>query len=103
MEKASDLFDLAVVLNQFGSLDINSLLRCFEHYMASDSKKNSRAEFELNLHDKLNDSAFIGDITPLLPYSMSNNYDPLLAAKIVQDKIISSLSGDIWKGRQHES
>jgi hypothetical protein len=98
-KKGRDLFDLAMALEQFPSVEISNLLRCFEHYMDYVATKISRAEFEENLSEKLKDIAFLGDIKPLLPYSINSAHDPLADARQIQNKIISLLPGEAWKGK----
>ncbi len=96
-KKGRDLFDLATVLKQFPALEIPKIVECFHHYLATDKTKVTRAEFEANLAEKLNDSAFTDDIFPLLPHPINTTYDPLVAANHVQEKIIKLLPGDRWK------
>lgn len=98
-KKGRDLFDLVVILKRFPELDIDKMLQSFQQYMAFDQIRVSRAEFEANLSGKLNDEAFINDIFPLLsPASNLAGYHPINDATEVQERIISQLHGDSWKG-----
>jgi len=65
-KKGRDLYDLAIALWHFGSLDLNKTIRCFQQYMQHGNTPVSRAQFESNLARKLKDAAFLGDVQPLL-------------------------------------
>ena len=68
--------------------------------MHFDQTKVSRAEFEANLSGKLNDEAFVNDIFPLLPPEFNiADYHPITDAIHLQERIISQLPGDSWKGK----
>ena len=97
-KKGRDLFDLIMALEKFPSLKISDLIHCFENYMSFTDKKVSRAEFEKNLAEKLDDVAFLGDIKPLLPSTAYAPYDPLISGQYLQQKIIDFLPGESWKG-----
>lgn len=97
-KKGRDLFDLVIILKKFPDLDIEKMLRSFKQYMTFDKTRVSRAEFEANLANKLNDEAFIKDIFPLLP-SSGISYHPLDDVTHVQERIISQLPGESWKGK----
>ena len=96
-KKGRDLFDLVISLRNFPSLDISKIIECFNRYMNFMSLKVSRAEFEANLSEKINDNAFIQDISPLLSANMSREYNPLTEVHHVKQKIINLLQGDSWK------
>jgi len=103
-KKGRDLFDLVVVLKKYPDLDINKMLQSFKQYMAFDQTKVSRAEFEANLTSKLSDDAFINDIVPLLPNSITLEYNVVPYHTLndythVNERIISQLPGDRWKGK----
>lgn len=98
-KKGRDLFDLIMVLKHFPDLDVAKMLEVFEKYMVLDKGRVSRAEFEANLAGKLGDEAFVQDIFPLLPYSVSQEfYDFHRDVSSVQDKVIRQLNGEAWKG-----
>jgi len=99
-KKGRDLFDLVIILKKYPTLDVEKMLQSFHQYMAFDQTKVSRAEFEANLTGKLNDEAFINDIFPLLPPDFNiTDYHPITDAIHVQERIISQLQGDSWKGK----
>ncbi|HLB58267.1 MAG: hypothetical protein A3C55_04510 [Gammaproteobacteria bacterium RIFCSPHIGHO2_02_FULL_42_13] len=91
-KKGRDLFDIAMALKQFPSLEINKVIQCFDHYMDHAATKISRAEFEANLSEKLNDVSFIEDIAPLLRQDTALSYDPLAEVENVRKKVINFLS-----------
>lgn len=91
-KKGRDLFDLSIALKQFPLLDVDKLIKCFDHYMDHAAIKISRAEFEANLVEKLSDTAFIEDIVPLVRQNIGFDYDPVAAVKDVRKKIVSRLT-----------
>ncbi len=97
-KKGRDLFDLASALKKLPNLDIPKILECFHRYMSFESKKISRAEFEANLAYKIKDLVFLEDILPLLSETIRSHYNVLEELQHVQDKIISLLPGEPWKG-----
>lgn len=101
-KKGRDLFDLATALQNFGSLNMNNVIKCFIHYLKIENKVVSRAEFEKNLTDKLNDARFSQDIFPLLPAVERSQYHPGKAFDQVMDKVIAMLPGEPWKLRDKE-
>jgi len=90
-KKGRDLFDLVIALKQFPMLSTLNVIKCFNHYMTGMGAKVSHAEFEANLAEKLNDVAFLGDIMPLLPNELNFDYNPIVDAKKVQEKIIAQM------------
>ena len=100
-KKGRDLFDLVVILKKFPELNAEKIVQTFQQYMAFDTTKVSRAEFEANLSGKLNDEAFINDIFPLLPTGSNfAEYHPINDVTEVQKRIISQLHGNSWKGAE---
>ena len=59
--------------------------------MEFSANKISRGAFEANLSEKLNDSAFLQDIMPLLPSIISSAYEPLADIEHLRDKVIRFL------------
>lgn len=94
-KKGRDLFDLWAGV-RFGDADIAKVVDCFQQYMARGNMTVSRAEFESNLAQKMDDSAFLEDILPLLPAGTA--YRAPEAEKFVKNEIISRLPGEPWKG-----
>lgn len=96
-KKGRDLFDLAVALNFFPTLEIPSLIQCFNHYVSLTKSKVSRAEFEANLAEKISDTAFMNDIAPLLSAKAHTNYESFIAINNINEKVIALLPGEAWK------
>lgn len=100
--KGRDLFDLATMLETNSSLDVDKIIQCFEFYLAKEGKKISAEQFTSNIEEKLKNPRFTADIQPLLAkvgfpmkfpikFYPSSSYTPLVAAAIVQKKIISRM------------
>jgi len=94
-KKGRDLYDLWIALRS-GEADSNRIVECFQCYVNHDGATVSRAEFEANLDAKLRSDVFLDDIQLLIPADTA--YDPMTAAKMVQDALIAKLPGEPWKG-----
>lgn len=94
-KQGRDLFDLAIALGA-GRCDAERIVTTFLKYMREEGSRISRAQFEENFELKMNDPAFLADITPLL----SSNYEwaPDAEAALVREQLIARLPGDPWKG-----
>lgn len=93
--KGRDLFDLFQVIIQYPDLDIDKVIEGFSTYMEWEGCSVSRAEFEENMHHKLQKEDFLKDMDPLLPANL--DYNPLDAYKMVHACLISKLDGKAWK------
>jgi predicted nucleotidyltransferase component of viral defense system len=91
--KGRDLYDLWLGL-QRSELESRRIVDCFLEYMKRAGLTVSRAQFEANLSAKLASSAFLEDIRLLIPED--REYNPAVAAKIVQDVLITKLPGKPW-------
>ena len=94
-KKGRDLYDLWIVL-QSGGITTDRVVDCFIRYVEHDGLKVSRAQYEANLAAKLRSNAFLEDIKPLI--SADASYDPVAAAELVGNELISRLPGEPWKG-----
>jgi len=94
-KKGRDLFDLWFWLSS-GQARAERIAECFQRYMSHDGTTVSRAEFEANLAAKLASGAFLEDVRLLVPADVA--YDPLAAARLVRDELITRLPGEPWKG-----
>lgn len=100
-KKGRDLFDLATAMARLPLLDLRKVIECFEAYMDKEGANVSRAEFEANLSQKLEDQDFLNDLRPLVaPRAEVDDagYDALQAGRVVLQKLISLLPGEAWKG-----
>lgn len=95
-KKGRDLYDLVLAMKH---ADVNQqqVVDCFQGYLKEAGTPISRAQFEENLALKLQDESFLGDLGPLLGGEV--DYDPFQAAEVVQEKLISLLPGQPWKGK----
>ncbi len=96
-KKGRDLYDLWLAL-QSGETNSDSIVECFQRYMAHEGASVSRAEYEANLAAKLASDVFLEDIRPLI--SPDVDYDPRTAERVVKDELIAKLAGEPWKGIQ---
>ncbi len=94
-KKGRDLFDIWKACTD---MDANPerIVSCFLNYMEHEGHTISRAEFEKNLYEKLNDPRFLDDIDPLL--MIDSDWDLHKAMEYVLDKVVTLIPGDPWKG-----
>lgn len=95
-KKGRDLFDLWTAFN-FSRIKPEQIISCFLQYMEHEGHRISRAEFENNLSEKLQDPRFLEDIGPLLLKNSGWNFQK--AADFVMDELIVLLPGDAWQGK----
>jgi len=97
-KKGRDLFDLFLMLQMFPDLNINNVLQVFDFYLEKQNIKITRAQFEKNLYEKLQDDFFQKDMTLLLNYKVASDFSDF---KIVADKVyhslVKGLAGAPWK------
>jgi len=93
-KKGRDLFDLWQTAK---TLVVNpeTVVSCFLQYMEYEEHQLSRAEFEMNLFEKLDDSRFLDDISPLL--TTGSSWDSKAAARYVLDSLVPLMPGDAWQ------
>lgn len=60
--------------------------------------KVSRAEFEENFYKKLEDDAFIKDMTALLPRDYRDQLNYHDYGKLINETLVVRLPGEPWKG-----
>jgi predicted nucleotidyltransferase component of viral defense system len=94
--KGRDLFDLFVA-GRSGSVSKGRIVEAFHRYLEHDGLSVSRAEFEMNLHDKLADGTLLGDVVPLVAPGFA--WDAAEAASYMQNELFPLLRGEPWKGR----
>jgi predicted nucleotidyltransferase component of viral defense system len=96
-KKGRDLFDLFIA-SRYATTHPARIAECFARYLEHDGLRVSRAEFEMNLHEKLNDKTFLSDIDPLI--SPSTVWSIEEAAAYLQGEILPLLPGEPWKSRE---
>lgn len=88
-KKGRDLFDLSEALTRLAGLDPSSVVTCFNRYLENDGHRVTRAEFEANLAEKIDDKVFLADVPPLLALGVS--FDPVAALEHVREAFLSRL------------
>ena len=86
--KGRDLFDLWAGLTM-GKANPDKIVKTFQAYMKFQNLNVLQKYFLENLDRKIVSTDFLKDTEPLLLSSI--NYDPLVAARIVKDQLISKL------------
>jgi predicted nucleotidyltransferase component of viral defense system len=81
-KKGRDLFDLATALKK-ADIDPRRIVASFLQYMDHGGHRITRAEFERNFAEKLNDEQFSADIGPLL--SPGYSWDLEAAAQLISE------------------
>lgn len=93
-KKGRDLFDLWYAARMI-AVNPESVVSCFLQYMENEKHWVSRAEFEMNLFEKLDDSRFLGDMEPLL--TSSTSWSPKAAGMYVLDVLAPLMPGEAWQ------
>lgn len=93
-KKGRDLFDLWQTAKTL-AVNPETVVSCFLQYMEYEEHQISRAEFEMNLFEKLDDSRFLDDISPLL--TTGSSWDSKAAARYVLDSLVPLMPGDAWQ------
>jgi predicted nucleotidyltransferase component of viral defense system len=94
-KKGRDLFDLFIASSRT-KVNPGRVVECFARYLEHDGNRVSRAELEMNLHEKLSDETFLSDVAPLVAPDVIWSIDE--AAGYVQREILPLLPGEAWKG-----
>jgi predicted nucleotidyltransferase component of viral defense system len=94
-KKGRDLFDLFTASRR-ATVDLTRVVTCFNRYLEHDGLRVSRAEFEMNLHEKLTDSTFLGDVDALI--TRASDWDADAAAAFATHEIAPLLVGEPWRG-----
>ena len=93
-KKGRDLFDLWQTAKTL-AVNPETVVSCFLQYMEYEEHQIFRAEFEMNLFEKLDDSRFLDDISPLL--TTGSSWDSQAAARYVLDSLVPLMPGDAWQ------
>ena len=99
--KGRDLYDLNYALEVFEDLDIRRVIDMFGKYLEASERSISKAEAQLRMFQKYNDSPLLADIHPLLPTEQSKNLTEEVAERAfwnVFDNIVCQLPGEDWVG-----
>ncbi len=95
-KKGRDLFDLAYALKH-ANVKPDRIVEAFSAYMDHGGHHVTRAQFELNLAEKLNDPTFVADIGPLL--SAVSKWNPETMGAVILNQLIAKLPGEPWQAR----
>ena len=90
-KKGRDLFDLATALQRNG-VDPERVVATFLTYMEHGGYQITRALFEQNMHEKLNDPRFAADISPLLTNGYTWDMTKSAEAVMADSSIVSQAS-----------
>jgi predicted nucleotidyltransferase component of viral defense system len=93
-KRGRDLFDL---WHAAAAVEVSpeTIVSCFLRYLEHEEHQVSRAEFEINLFEKLNDRRFLDDMSPLL--STGSSWDYQAAARYVLQTLAPFIPGDSWQ------
>ncbi len=94
-KKGCDLFDLFIA-SRMAKVDPARVVDCFERYIKHYGKRVTRAEFEMNLHEKLPDDTFLSDVESLVAPDTAWSF--IDAAGYLQHELLPLLSGEPWRG-----
>ena len=92
-KKGRDLFDLWHASTAI-EISPEAMVSCFLKYMVHEGHHISRAEFEMNLFEKLNDRRFLDDMAPLL--TTGSSWDYRAAGRYVLQTLAPLMPGDAW-------
>lgn len=93
--KGRDLFDLAIGLADERS-NAERIVGVFLEYMGQEGHRVTRAMFERNLAEKLDNPQFGEDMSALL--RLGYEWRPIEAAQTVSSRLVPLLPGKAWKG-----
>ena len=99
--KGRDLFDIYMALLE-GRITGAEIVDAFLQHSTGYGLPISRAEFEANLSEKIEDSRFCEDIGQLLT-STSTPFDHLSAYNLVMTEVIAKVPGEPWKRPERKS
>jgi predicted nucleotidyltransferase component of viral defense system len=98
-KKGRDLFDLWHAAKTI-AVNPEAMVSCFLRYMEHEQHKVTRAEFEMNLLEKLDDPRFLGDIGPLL--TSTTEWAAMSAGIYVLEVLAPLIPGEAWQKTQEK-
>lgn len=93
-KKGRDLFDLWYAASAL-KVSPEAVVSCFLRNLEHEGHPVSRAEFEMNLFEKLNDRRFLDDMAPLLITGI--NWDYRASVRYVLQSLAPFMPGDEWQ------
>ena len=94
-KRGRDLFDLFIASRR-ARVSPARVVESFIRYLEHDRRRVTRAEFEMNLHEKLSDDTFLSDVAPLVAPDIEWNTAD--AAQYVRGELLPLIPGEPWKG-----
>lgn len=94
-KKGRDLFDFGCFFDN--QIQWQSVVDCFNHYMKQEGQIVTRALFEENLLNKIEQKSFNDDIRPLITSEQSENYNATRVASYLMKEVVCHFKGDPWK------
>lgn len=88
-KKGRDLFDLSEALTRLVGLKPHKVVACFMSYLENDGHLVTRAKFNRNIANKIEDRLFLSDVPPLLARGVS--FDPPAALEQIRGAFISRM------------
>jgi predicted nucleotidyltransferase component of viral defense system len=98
-KKGRDLFDLWHASRTIAA-NPETVVSCFLSYMEHEQHKVTRAEFEMNLIEKLDDPRFLADMGPLL--TSMTEWDAKSAGIYVLEVLAPLMPGEAWQKTQEK-
>ena len=98
-DKGRDIVDLAHASGVFQDLDAPRVVSCFGQYLAAAGRAISRAQAEERMFAKLENTAFLADVRPLLAADEAEGFDDKAARaafQVVFTDFIKRIPGNAW-------
>jgi predicted nucleotidyltransferase component of viral defense system len=98
-DKGRDLIDLSHSKGVFANLDTGKVAACLGKYLKASGQSISRAEAEERMFAKLDNTAFMADVRPLLSADEAEKFDNKAARsafKTVFSEFIKKMPGRAW-------
>jgi predicted nucleotidyltransferase component of viral defense system len=98
-DKGRDMIDLSHAKTVFGNLDTGEVTACLGKYLKASGQAISRAEAEERMFNKLDNTAFMADVRPLLSADEAEKFDNKAARsafKTVFSEYIKKIPGHTW-------
>lgn len=92
--KGRDMFDNWMAIQALG-LNCKKVIEIFQQYNERSETTITRAQFEKNLYEKMDDNNFLSDLPPLLASTVT--WNSKVAYEAIMQNLICLLPGDRWK------
>jgi predicted nucleotidyltransferase component of viral defense system len=98
-DKGRDMIDLSHAKAVFENLDAGKVVGCLGKYLKASGQAISRAEAEERMFNKLDNTAFMADVRPLLSADEAEKFDDKAARtsfKTVFSEFVKKMPGHAW-------